>query len=141
LKKRIVVKQAAREASKQATFNAQQVLAFEVKTEASGAIEWFSGISEAKLKRMAPTHARITTPYVPLGMFANEQLETVHEIPLVAVESNRFGLPGRELVSFERRHCLCLFAQCFEMLRALALGASSIHHFYQKTLEIKISTC
>jgi hypothetical protein len=115
-------------------------LAFEVKTEASGAIEWFSGISEAKLKRMAPTHARITTPYVPLGMFANEQLETVHEIPLIAVESNRFGLPGRELVSFERRHCLCLFAQCFEMLRALALGAS-IHHFYQKTLGIKISTC
>jgi hypothetical protein len=103
LKRRIDAKQKARKASQEANFNLQEIKSFEVKAEGSGVNEWFGmKCSKAKLKRMAPTHARITTPYVPMGMFTEEQRERVYEIPLVEIPdeggnfSNRFGMPGRE---------------------------------------------
>jgi len=98
LKKRIECKLAAREVSKHATtFNMQQVMSLEIKAEGSG-VEWLFGCSEAKMKRMAPTHARITTPFVPLGMFTEEQRERVYEVPIVpsAFENNRFSIPGTD---------------------------------------------
>jgi hypothetical protein len=62
----------------QATYNLQQVISFDVKAEGSGA-DSFLGCREEKRKRMAPTHARIITPFVPLGMFTEEQIPQVYE--------------------------------------------------------------
>ena len=48
---------------------------------------------------MAPTHARIITPFVPLGMFTEEQIPQVYEFLLAAspYQDNHFSIPGIEL--------------------------------------------
>ena len=100
LRKLIQRKLAARELrrSSQATYNLQQVISFDVKAEGSGA-DSFLGLSKEKRKRMAPTHARIITPFVPLGMFTEEQIPQVYEFLLAAspYQDNHFSIPGIEL--------------------------------------------
>jgi hypothetical protein len=81
----------------QGSFNLQQVISLEVKTVGSG-VDWFLGLSAEKLKRMAPTHARIITPCVPLGIFAEEQRESVIEVSLVSspYDENLYCIPGSQ---------------------------------------------
>ena len=99
LRKLIVRKQAARDMnlSMQGSFNLQQVVSFEVKTVGSG-VDWFLGVSAEKKKRMAPTHARIITPFVPLGIFTEEQRESVIEVSLVSspYDENLYCIPGSQ---------------------------------------------
>jgi hypothetical protein len=99
LRKLIHRKLAARDwrRSTQATYNLQQLMSFEVKAAGSGA-DWFLGCSKEKRKRMAPTHARIITPFVPLGMFTEEQPPKIYEFPLAAspYQDDQFAIPGIE---------------------------------------------
>ncbi len=101
LRKLIVRRHAARDMnlSMQGSFNLQQVISFDVKPVGSG-VDWFLGVSEEKMKRMAPTHARIITPGVPLGIFTEEQSESVIDVPLVLspYDENQYCIPGSERV-------------------------------------------